>query len=405
VDFEEFQPDRTYENVFLIFLDSAGHSSIVSANPRDKAARAFDMLYERVIARLRSVATDRRCPRAHLWRWAGDGGFLAIHDDDESCAIDVTLSFAHKLLELDLRHLRDEFDDLGIGGALHLRLAVHRGTISYRGLGREGRMYSPDINFVAHLEKVAPVDTVTVSEDVYRVARDFADRFELAGTFEGRQVYVSPCGPGPRRPGDAHRVWLAAHGLAGGVPVFGFHERPSQLEKARLVRAAVREVADIGSATRTGARYLVTTERPAYLRDAVLDFLDRGGKYRCVLMDPDSESTHHLSLQRGEDIQAKIKEAMTSFQRFKERHGSRADGLEVYQTSACPTMGCLAVDIGEPHSVVLLSPYMTMPKSSGAMTELSELPHYVIGVRAGQLYENVRRMVEAFLTVDVTRVM
>jgi hypothetical protein len=405
VEFEEFQPDRTYENVFLIFLDSAGHSNIVSANPRDKAARAFDMLYERVVARLRSVATDRRCPRAHLWRWAGDGGFIAIHDEDESCAIDVTLSFAHKLLELDLRHLRDEFEDLGIGGELHLRLAIHRGTISYRGVGSEGRLYSSDINFVAHLEKAAPVDTVTVSEDVYRVARAYADRFERAGSFEGRDVYVSACGPGQHRPGDAHRAWLATHGLDGAVPVFGFHERPSQREKARLVRAAVHEIVDLGSAIRTGARYLVTTERPAYFRDAVLDFLDRGGKYRCVLMDPDSESTRTLSLQRGEDFQAKIKEAMASFQRFKERHGSRADGLEVYQTGACPTMGCVAVDLGEPHSVVLLSPYMTMPGGHGSVAELSELPHYVIGARAGLLYDNVRRMVEAFLTEDVKRVM
>ncbi|WP_239153417.1 hypothetical protein [Virgisporangium aliadipatigenens] len=377
----------------------------MSANPRDRAARAFDMLYEKVVARLTSVARDRRCERAHVWRWAGDGGFLAVHDADESIALDVTLSFALKLLEMDLRHLRDEFEDLGIGGELHLRLAVHRGTINYRGVGFEGRMYSPDINFVAHLEKVAPIDTVTVSEDVYQVAGDFAKRFERAGSFEGRDVYVAATGPGPRRPGDADRAWLATHGLAGAVPIFGHHERPSQVEKARLVRAAVHEIVDIGSAIRTGARYLVTTERPAYFRDAVLDFLDRGGRYRCVLMDPDSESTRNLSLQRGEDFQAKIKDAMVSFQRFKERYGSRADGLEVYQTGACPTMGCVAVDLGQPHSVVLLSPYMTVPGTFGALAELAELPHYVIGVRAGTLYENVRRMVRAFQEEDVTRVM
>jgi hypothetical protein len=124
-----------------------------------------------------------------------------------------------------------------------------------------------------------------------------------------------------------------------------------------------------------------------------------------VLMDPDSEFTRTLSLQRGEDFQAKIKDAMVSFQRFKERHGSRADGLEVYQTEGGPTMGCVAVDLGEPHSVVLLSPYMTMPGRLGAHAELAELPHYVIGVRAGALYENVRRMVRAFLEEDVKRVL
>src|SRR5262249_17129 len=162
---------------------------------------------------------------------------------------------------------------LGIGGHLHLRIAVHRGTIKYRGVGMEGGIYSPDINFVAHLEKAAPVDTVVISEDVFRVAGRFADLFQPVRSSQRHPLYLFG---GSRRAGDGAGAWLAAHGLAGAKPVFGYIERPNQLEKARMVKAAITEVVDLGSALRTGAHYLVTTERPAYLRDAVLEFLRRG---------------------------------------------------------------------------------------------------------------------------------
>jgi len=55
-----FDADRTYENVFLIFVDSAGHSSIVAANQRDRAESEFDLLHVRVIGRTDTVARTRR---------------------------------------------------------------------------------------------------------------------------------------------------------------------------------------------------------------------------------------------------------------------------------------------------------------------------------------------------------
>lgn len=398
---DQFSPGQTYENAFLIFVDSAGHSSIVAANPRDRAARAFDLLQERAVSRLTGLAADYRCRRAQLWRWAGDGGFLVVHDDNESIARDVVLSYARSLVELDLRHLRDEFAQLGIAGELHLRIAVHRGTIQYRGIGLEGSIYSPDINFAAHLEKVAPVDTVTISADVHRVAGRDADLFELVGTHEGREVYVYASGG---RPGDGVRAWLAGQGLTGGGSVFGYPQRPNQIEKARLVRAAINEVVDLGSALRTAAHYFVTTERPAYFRDAALEFLARGGRYRCVLMDPDCDATRVLSLQREEDIAGKIKQSLANFRRFKERAGSLAEGLEVYQTSSAATMGCLAIDLDEPHALLLASPYLSTPAEWGGQIELSELPHFLVGRSTGQLFTNLRRMVTTFISNGVERV-
>jgi class 3 adenylate cyclase len=399
---EQFLSDQTYENVFMIFLDAAGHSSIVANNARDRAVRAFDLLHDRIVSRLHVTAEDRRCARASLWRWAGDGGFIAIHDEEESVARDVALEFARGVLDLDVRHLRDEFRQLEISGQLRMRVAVHRGTIRYRGIGLEGSIYSPDINFAAHLEKVTPPDTVAISDEVYRVAGKFADLFELAGYHESRPVYLYA---GSEREGDGARAWLTAHGFADGVSIVAYPQRPSQFQKARMVNAAMTELIEIGTALRGVARFLVTTERPAYYRDALLEFLRRGGRYRCVMLDPHAEATQALSAQRGEDFAAEIEQSIVDFRRFKTRAGAIADNVEVYQTESNTGMGCLAVDVDAPHGLILTSPYLLVPASSVEPIELSEMPHYLVGRAAGRLFTNLRDLTLSFVDIGVKRVL
>ncbi len=399
---DTFQVNRTYDNVFLIFVDAAGHSNVVAHNPRDQAGQAFDLLHRKVTERLATIAEQRRVGYARPWRWAGDGGFLIVHDDEESIARDVTLEFVHRLLTLDLPHLRDEFARLGIEGSLRLRVAVHKGSIRYRGEGNEGTIYSPDINFVAHLEKAAPPDTVAVSSDVVRVAGPYADLFTPVGEFEGRQVHLYAADP---HSGGAAASWLAARGLAGGVPVHGYVERPSQWEKTRMVRAAATEVVDLGTSLRTASRYLVTTERPAHFRDAVLDFLGRGGTYRCVLMDPASEATRLLSAQRGEQLADKTREALTHLRQFKQRHGAAADRLEVFQTPGYPGMACLATDLDDPCALILTSPYLMAPPGPKEQVERGDLPHYLVARSAGPLFDRLRSLVRDFATSAVERVL
>src|SRR4051794_2906578 len=119
---DSFEAGRTYDNTYLIFVDASGHSSIVANNPRDRAAEAFDLLQERVVSRITKVAASSRCFRAALWGWQGGAGLFVVHDDNESVARDVALGGAKNLLSLDLRHLRDEFRQLGIEGLLRLRI-------------------------------------------------------------------------------------------------------------------------------------------------------------------------------------------------------------------------------------------------------------------------------------------
>jgi len=388
---DQFQADRTYDQVYLVFVDTSGYSTIVRSNPRDRAAGAFDLLRERMRARIGQVSEQHRCARSDLWNWRGDGGFFAIHDDSESVARDVALEAARTFLTLDLRHLRDEFAQAGVDGELHVRMAVHKGAIRHTGEGRTGTIHSPDINLAAHLEKATPPDCLAVSEDVYRTAGRYAELFAHVGSHEGKDVYLMA---GDGGPGEAAKAWLAGRGLADGTPVHAYPERPSSAEKARLLDAASAEVLDMGTALRTSSSRLVTTERPARYRDAVLSLLRRGGVYRCYLLDPSSDAAATLSRQYQEDMTRKIKDSLERFGRFKERYGAAADGLRVYQTDEFPGFSALAVDPRRTNGLILYSSYL-MGTSPYGVIERGDMPHYLISPDAGRTYARILELTEA----------
>ncbi|GAA1229407.1 nucleotidyl cyclase domain-containing protein [Streptomyces rhizosphaericus] len=388
---EPFQPDHTYDQVYLLFVDTSGYSTIVRSNPRDRAAHAFDLLRERMRARIEQFSAQHRCARGDLWSWRGDGGFFAVHDDRESVARDVALEAARTFLTLDLRHLRDEFAQAGVDGELHVRMALHKGAIRHTGEGRTGTIHSPDINLAAHLEKATPPDCLAVSEDVYRTAGPYAELFAHVGSHEGKDVYLMA---GDGGPGGAAKAWLAGRGLADGAPVHAYPERPSPQEKARLLDAADEEVLDMGTALRTTSGRLVTTERPARFRDAVLGLLRRGGTYHCYLLDPSSDAAATLSRQYQEDMARKIKDSLERFGRFKERYGAEADGLRVYQTEEFPGFSALTIDMRGPSGLILYSSYL-MGTSRYGVIERGDMPHYLIGSAAGRVYTRIRQLAEA----------
>jgi hypothetical protein len=373
---------QTYENVYLIVVDASGYSTTVQHNPRDQAARVFDLLRERILARVSTASAAFRCARAELWSWRGDGGILAIHDDDESVARDVTLTAAHDILLLDLDQVRVEMRRMDLRGELRLRLAVHKAAIRLPADGRTGMIHSPELNFAKHLEEATPPDCVAISEDVHRAAGRHASLFTFVGTFEDRNVYLATPG---RSHGDARRAWLSATGLTPSWQVFTHAQRPSQAEKARLVSVAEHDMIDLGTALRTSARYLVTTERPAHYRDAVLDFLRRGGTYRCVLLDPSCETTATLSEYRQEDLPAKIRASITEFAQFKQRHTPLADNLQVYQTRTFPGFAAIAVDLDSSAPLILYAPYLMRMKPFDAYVDHGDSPHYLATTNSGPL--------------------
>ncbi len=389
---DAFRAGHTYDNVYLIVVDASGYSSIVRHNPLDRAAHAFDQLRERAVARVRRVSSKLRCARAELWSWRGDGGMLAVHDENESVARDVALTAARDVLRVDLRQVRDGLRRTELKGELRLRVAVHKGTIRYAADGRSGAIHSPVINLAAHLEELTPPDCLAISEAVYQVAGPHADAFEHVGDHEGSNVYLmTPSGSEL----DARRAWLAKTGLEGGAPVFAQPQRPSQAEKARLIRSAHADVVDLGTALHTSSGYLTTPERPARYRDAVLEFLARGGTYRAVLLDPACEAAATLSRYRNENLPDKIRSSIVAFGRFKQRHGPVTDGLHVYQSRAFPGFAAIAVDLDSPDPMVLYSPYLM--STTDFHVEHGDSPHYLATTSSGSLLGGLTALVSATL--------
>ncbi len=387
-----FRPGYTYDNVYLIVVDASGYSSIVRHNPLDRAAHAFDQLRERAVGRVRKAAANLHCARAELWSWRGDGGMLAVHDENESVARDVALSAARDILRVDLHQVRDGLRRTELKGELRLRIAVHKGTIPFAADGQTGAIHSPVINLAAHLEELTPPDCLAISEAVHRVAGPHAQAFEHVGSHENSDVYLmTPSGSAQ----DARRAWLAKAGLAGSTAMSAQPQRPSQAEKARLVNAARADVIDLGTALRTCSRAVTTTERPARYRDAVLDFLSRGGTYRAILLDPSCEATATLSRYRNEDLPAKIRSSIVAFGRFKERHGPVTAGLHVYQSRAFPGFAAIAVDLDSPDAMVLYSPYLM--STPDMHIEHGDSPHYLATTSSGALLGGLTELVAATL--------
>ena len=379
-----FRPGETYENVYLIVVDASGYSSIVRRNPLDRAAHAFDQLRERAVARVHRTAAKQRCARAALWSWRGDGGMLAVHDENESVARDVALTAARDILRVDLRQVRESLRRTELRGELRLRVAVHKGTIRYT--PQTGIIHSPVLNLAAHLEELTPPDCLAISEAVYQVAGRHAAAFELVGDHESSKVYLTTPTGDPR---DARRAWLANVGLAGSTSVFAQPQRPSQSEKSRLIQAARTDVIDLGTALHTSSGYLTTPERPAHYRDAVLDFLARGGTYRAILLDPTGAATKLLSEHRGENLPDKIRASIAAFERFKHRHGQVTDGLHVYQSQSFPGFAAIAADLASQDALILFSPYVP--------TEHGDSPHYLATTSSGALLPNLASLLVTIL--------
>jgi hypothetical protein len=136
----------------------------------------------------------------------------------------------------------------------------------------------------------------------------------------------------------------------------------------------------------------------------VADFLERGGTYRCVLVDPASPAATLIGRQRGEDLPAKIKESLETFGRFKAAQGGSADGLEISLTRTHPPMAALAVDLRQSQALLLYSPYLSPAGPEAAHLQRADMPHYLVARSAGPLFTNVSAAVLTTLS-GATRVL
>ena len=68
-----FEKNQVYDNVYLVFIDASGHSTVVKKNPHNVAEQAFDLLYENIHNRLKKAVDRNHCETAVIWSWLGDG--------------------------------------------------------------------------------------------------------------------------------------------------------------------------------------------------------------------------------------------------------------------------------------------------------------------------------------------
>lgn len=390
-----FVKGQVYDNVFVVFIDASGHSNVVKNNPKDVSTQAFDLLYEKINGRLQRVVNKKRCEIGVVWSWLGDGGLIAIYDNDESTSLNTVLEFVHDILKIDLLNIQLEFENENINGELHIRIAVHKGTIKYTDDGQQGFIHSSDINWGAHLEKVTPKDSVSISKDIYSIIpNDKKKSFISVGKFEEREIYIwSP---------DIDRKciilnWRAMQGFENVEKIQCYLERISQKNKAELIDSAQSMVIDFGTTLNTCSNYLFSTERPVPYRDAVCRLLNRGGSFICYMLEPDSNGSRQLAELRKEDTSEKLKVTIARFTQFKDRNANSASEFKVFQFTENPNLAAMIIDPDLENSLCLYSPYLSGISNGEDGIGRADMPHYLVSKRENKVYEYIWNYVSAYI--------
>lgn len=390
-----FSKNQVYENVYFIFIDASGHSNVVRRNPKDVSTQAFDLLFDKISNRLNRVTVKNRCEIAIIWSWLGDGGMVAMYDSSERTVVAASLKLVQDILILDLPSLQSEFISEEINGELHIRIALHKGTIKYSDEGQQGFIHSADINWGAHLEKVTPKDSVSISKEIYDILpNDKLKEFVPVGRFEDRDVFVySPYG-------DMERIalnWRATHGFSNMDLVQCYLQRLSQKDKTELIDSAKHTVIDFGTTLNTCSGYLFSTERPVPYRDAVCRLLERGGSFICYMLSPDSEGSKQLVELRKENTDEKLKTTMLRFETFKSKNAKLASRFKVYQFQSNPNLAAMLIDPDSEDAVCLYSPYLNVLPQSANGTGRADMPHYLVSKKNNQMYNYIWEYVQSYI--------
>ncbi len=387
-----FQNGISYENVYFMQIDASGHSNIVINNPADKVNKLFDLLEYNVYSAVEENRNIQNCKYAEFWGWQGDGGLCIIYDESETSALSTALDSAFTILEHKLPQLRDTLTKLQLNGELNIRIAVHKGSYTYKGDDKKGSIHSKDLNFVCHLEARTPINSITISEKIYKLCgqENKAKFKKLNFQFEDHTIFVH----NKNITNETHYEWLSKIEFHNSFKMNSFPERLSEQEKAAFMSHAQEEVIDLGTAASTCAFYLGSTMRPAIYRDTVLQLLKKGINYSCVILDPDSMITEFYGKTRGEDLKNKCKASLELFSKFAKKTESLTGSFKVYTYSQLPYFACIAVDRNQ-HGSFVFSPYM--PYGEHIKIERADTMHFLFCSRQnknvfGQLNNSINNI-------------
>lgn len=286
-------------------------------------------------------------------------------------------------------------------GELRLRLALHRGTFTYKGYERHGSIHSKDLNFVSHLEEATPSNSLTISRDVYqRCPAELATVFkELPFQFEEMDVLVYS-----RRPvSEIAYEWLTRVPITESVSVNLLPMRYSETDKSKIIRYAQNEVIDLGTALSTCSQYLVSTTRPAPYRSTVEGLLDRGVNYVCLALNPDAPVAKAYADARQEpDLVSKIHESVLKMETFASQVADKKGSFELYLYMSLPHFAAILTDRKQ-KGLLLYAPYL--PNLGEQLTiQRADSPHFVVsGLILPTFYAQIDTYVDALLDDPKTK--
>jgi hypothetical protein len=282
---------RDYRDVYFLKVDVAGHSLIVASNDADKADAAFDAFEDVVLSAVREAREKRRCTIGETWGWSGDGGFCIFQDDEESRARQTALSAADIILK-ELPALNERLARREVRGQIVARIALHKGTLRYKGDDRRGSIHSPELNLVSHIERVSPSNSLVITESIYRVLGPAGDKFSrLSPDFEGHVLYSTGLGTQSARQAEWERNVTRSHSgpLRTDIPLADLGLRGAFSQRAltdifrRLLESATKLVWVMG----VGLEGFRTDHERG-----VSDLVQRGLDVRILALEPDAGRAH-----------------------------------------------------------------------------------------------------------------
>jgi hypothetical protein len=184
-----FEADRDYVDVYFLVVDTKSHSDIVAANDADQVVRAFDELEKMVFTSVERERDKKKSQVAQFWGWQGDGGLCIIYDKEASRARETAIAAGKEILA-EIPGLNDRIKRMEVTGEFHLRMALHKGSLRYRGDEKRGSVHSKDLNLTSHLQQFVPADTLAITEEIFKVSGPSKTEFFEAGTFDGQKIFL-----------------------------------------------------------------------------------------------------------------------------------------------------------------------------------------------------------------------
>jgi hypothetical protein len=387
-----FKENQDYNNVYFMVVDAKGHSKLVRDNDLDKVDQAFDE-FERVVSEsVTNEKKQRRVQFAEFWGWQGDGGLCIFYDEQESKAREAAI-FSAKGILVEIPHLNQKLERSKIVGEIHVRIALHKGGIRYKGFMKRGSIHSAELNLIAHAEKVIPMDCLAISADVFDKCGSMKKEFLKAeGAFENKTFYLYS----ERLKNDVCKDWKENVSRTGEMNIVGldsnippaelglsglFSQRAETTEYSRLINAA-QECIWVSGISLQGFQ-------EDFSDDLLFKKAIEGVEIRFLVADPEvtisiKRTAHQMpawadyAMNTGshnqKSIQSLIKRVRLINRRIEENQSKKKKIISLKYYSTFPA-AILRVD-----SILYFSPYFA--RRLGLKT-------FTLKLREGKLYEQV----------------